>query len=133
MVTPPPIFSYIQYKKSSFGKMALSIEKNAPKCTTFEPSRIKGLKKSLKNFSMAGLSRILVQKNKNAPFLFQLKTAKKPVISGFLAVLRLINTIRVCPTQKRSGAFFIHGFGNAPLKNFDKMHQNCKNPNLIRF
>ena len=113
--------------------MALSLEENAPKCTTFEPSRIKGLKKSVKNFTMAGLSRILVQKNKNAPLLFQWKTAKKLIISGFLAVLRLINTTRVCPTQKRSGAFFVHGIGNAPLKNFNKMHQNCKNPNLTGF
>ena len=133
MVTPPPIFSYIQYKKSSFRKMSLSIEKNAPKCTTYEPSHIKGLRKSEKKFSMAGLSRILVQKNENAPFMFLLKFARNLVISRLTTISSLHNNTRLCPTFSSSGAFFVHGFGNAPLKNFDKMHQNCKNPNLMGF
>lgn len=67
--------------------MPLSIEKNAPKCTTLEPSRSKGLTKSVKKFAMAGLSRNFDAPQKNAPLLQILESSKPLDFTSFKAFL----------------------------------------------
>lgn len=58
--------------------MPLSIEKNAPKCTTLEPSRSKGLKECAKNFAMAGLSEKLQAPTRKCTTLMSLVNYEIP-------------------------------------------------------